>query len=614
MNRVRSIVVVLLSLALALGACGGASDGGGPSDGGGLRDGSGGGDVWVGRHDTGAASDTGGLPDGDPDGGAVDAGAGGDGADGADGADGGGAPDGVDGRDGAGPLDVLGDGADAPGVPDGLADAAPDAVAPDASDAVGPPDIGQIACEDDLDCELALPFHDLCDRVWCQDGTCRIARVEDCCLFDIDCFDWDPCTVDRCTALKQCENAPVEDASCCSGEWRVRADFEEGLPEGWEIVRPEGARAYWQVSSARAATGDRALAFLEPESGGYGTGYREHGDTRGPWFEVPTEAEQPLFRFDVYLDTEWRMFAGAWADPSPLVYDRLTVLIDDGAHETEVWSSYSIDVQGHTCTGGCAFRSFAVDLGDFRGQRVRPVFRFDSGDHIDNDWTGAAIDNVGFELACGEPPECFSSSDCDDGDRCTDDACQGATCAHEKNYAPGCCYDFEVANWQFDPFSLSGFQIQPMEPLVRWHVSDRRAFTGGASLRFGHVGDATFDLPGEPVSGRAASPSVTLVPWVTTTLHFAVWVDTEPYDPVQIERDAFEVVVVTSENGDADVVWHRGFLDVGDHRTWVEVDIDLTQYSGQVVFLRFQFSSGDAEGNTGEGVYVDDVRLIRRCF
>jgi hypothetical protein len=590
----RLVLAFAAFAALALAGCGGASDG--PADAGGRTDAGPRPDTW--RPDAAVAPDAG--PDARAD---VPSDAGGALADARD--------DGpADSRpDDAGPHDA---GDAAPDVPD--ADAAPGPDGP--TDAAAAPDVAPVSCLSDFDCEQAFPFHDPCERITCVDWFCRVAWIDDCCHTALDCFDWDPCTVDRCSeTTRQCENAPSDDPACCVGPWLVQAGFEDGLPAGWEIEGPEDARAFWHVSQTRAATGAASLVFLDPQRGTYGTGYHELGAVRGPAVEVPLDAALPLLRFDLWLDTEWRLFTQAWADPTPLVYDRLTLHLDDGVRETAVWSSYASDVRGHTCGSGspCAFRTVVSDLSEWRGRRVRPVWRFDTGDHVDNDWSGVALDNVGVELSCSAPPECFSAGDCNDADPCTDDRCQDGTCRHENNYLPGCCYDYELASWQFDPFSLSGFQVQPMEPLVRWHITERRKLTGAASLRFGHAGNGTYDSPGAAVAGRALSPPVSVPWWYNTTVDLNVWVDVEPWDPTAPERDQFQIVVVTPDDGVETVVWDRSLLTGAQYRTWVPVRIVLNNVQGRLAVVRFQFSSGDAEQNTGEGVYVDDIRVTRRC-
>jgi len=182
-----------------------------------------------------------------------------------------------------------------------------------------------------------------------------------------------------------------------------------------------------------------------------------------------------------------------------------------------------------------------------------------------------------------------------------------------NNYLPGCCYDYELASWQFDPFSLSGFQVTPMEPLVRWHITERRFLTGTASLRFGHAGNDTYDSPGSPVAGHAQSPPLSVPWWYNTTVDLAVWVDLEPWDATAPERDRFQIVVMTLDDGAQTVVWDRSLLTAAQQRQWVPVRFDLNGVQGRVAVVRFEFSSGDAEQNTGEGVYVDDIRVTRRC-
>ena len=527
--------------------------------------------------------------------------------------------------------------ADAADVPDeGPADLAPDLPDTDPpdgadvadgiepSDADDVPDIAAdvptVPCFSLEDCERAFPFAERCEVLHCIEGSCASTWIEDCCLDDAECFDWDECTDDRCDGgSRQCDNAPSEDPLCCAGSWLGDTGFEEGLPGGWTATGPDDARARWHVTTRQAASGAGGLSFADPASGTYDTGYREQGTLTGPWLDIPVDEDRPVFRFSLRLDTEWRHFEEPnWSTPWPLVYDLLTLSLelDDGGGETEIWSSYSIDVAGTTCDPTlCRWEEIGIGLDAFRGRRVRPIFRFDTGDHVDNDYAGPAIDDLGLLLACGTPPECLTSGDCDDQDPCTDDRCVARSCEHDPNYLPGCCYDYERASWHFDPLSLSGFTVVPSDELVRWHISESRAVTGTTSLRFGSLTNNTYDDPGRPVSGYAESPWVYMPYWNLVTLNLSVWVDVEPHDPVTPERDLFQITALVAGDGIAEetVVWDRSSLDANLRRTWVPIEVDLGAFATEMILLRFRFSSADSENNTGEGVYIDDIRVIRRC-
>ena len=480
-------------------------------------------------------------------------------------------------------------------------------------------------CQSDEDCRWLEPPDDPCLSATCDSGECRLERLSDCCRDDLDCFDWDPCTTSHCVD-ERCVSHPIEDDECCSGEWLLQESFGPDAAEDWSFEGPEGDRARFHLSHRRVATGERALAFSYPATGRYESDYREYGTARGPWVSVPEDATQPLLRFDLYLDTEWRNFTShQWEDPWPLLYDRLTLELEDGDESVKVWTSYSEDVRGSTCRpvghpDGCRFESYAVDLRPFSGRTVRPVFHFDTGDHVDNDYEGPVIDNVGILLDCGPPPECLASADCDDGDPCTDGTCRDNRCEFEPNYRPGCCYDYVHADWQFDPLSFSGFTPVPADSIVRWHPSELRSVTPPSSLRFGNVVNETYDLPGEAVAGTATSSAVALANWRPMMLYLELFLDIEPFDPAVPHRDLFRIIVfdVTGapfdlDNAPSTVLWERSELSAEDYRTWVPLAISLDDVAGRVIRLRFEFSSGDAEGNTGQGVFIDSVTIVRHC-
>lgn len=483
-------------------------------------------------------------------------------------------------------------------------------------DTTDAPDVTQVPCTVHEDCAGGVFVgYDECQMPACVGGFCTLADIVGCCLDDRHCHDWDPCTDDACViGTRQCTNTPI--AGCCQGSWTIQESFEgDLLPVGWEADDPvNGAR--WHLRTGAGQTGARAVEFNDPTLGTYDTGFRAAGRLRGPWFDVPQSTDTPLLRFDLLLDTEWRTFTGgSWNDPSPLLYDRFDILLEEpDGNETLVWTSYAAEIRGTTCDlYFCDFRSYRIDLSDWEGLRVRPVFAFDSGDHVDNAYRGPVLDNVGVLLSCGLPPECLTSADCDDGDPCTNNVCLNEACVFEPNYNPGCCYESTITTWTFDPENTQGFDIQPPGAPVRWHASSERAATLPSSLRFGNPVNTTFDNPGSAVAGTADSPSVGLMSWPWLALEFNVWIDVEDYDPLNPQRDLFRVLVVSLIDNSTTVIWDRSSVAPADHRRWLTVRVPLSSFGGQSVRLRLQFSSGDPESNHGEGVYVDNMKILRAC-
>ena len=507
-------------------------------------------------------------------------------------------------------------------VTDAGSDAGSDAVMDAGSDAGSDTDTaadtGAPPCETAMDCLLAWGDDDPCVMYDCVDGSCVSEPRSACCLTNVDCNDWDVCTRDMCdTGAHRCLNLPSEDPECCRGSWLLQEDFDDGLPESWRVERPEEARAFWEVVALTNPPGQQVLRFRDPTLDGYGTGYHESGALWAAPLTIPADEPYPIFRFDLKLDTEWRLSEEPPQENDPRVYDKLTLSLLVDGEEEEVWSSYSPDVEGATCPqgayGDCEFGSFALLLDEYRGKSVQPVFRFDTGDHIDNDYAGPSLDNVGLELACRLPGECLSAADCDDQDPCYDDYCTDGACEHVPNYTSGCCYPYDQARWTFDPNYLAGFTVTPPSDVVGWHTSDLRSVSSPTSLRFGNRTAATYDDPGSPVAGQADSPTTTLSSYRRSVLTLQVWVDLEVFDNDAPERDRFQILLIDASDDSQFLLWDRSALAPAQHATWVPLEIDLDDFRGRVIFLRFRFSSGDDQENSGEGVYVDDIYVTRLC-
>jgi hypothetical protein len=136
---------------------------------------------------------------------------------------------------------------------------------------------------------------------------------------------------------------------------------------------------------------------------------------------------------------------------------------------------------------------------------------------------------------------------------------------------------------------------------VGWQLSQARKKGGTQSLYFGHLQNKSYDS-GVQVSGTASTPTLTLPAGQKAALRFAVYLDIEPSKGF----DTFEVRV------GQEVLWRKP-ADQSDYRRFIWVELDLAKYAGTSITVDFAFDSKDGFGNTGEGIYLDDVTLLTNC-
>ena len=198
---------------------------------------------------------------------------------------------------------------------------------------------------------------------------------------------------------------------------------------------------------------------------------------------------------------------------------------------------------------------------------------------------------------------------CDDGDPCTEDLCAGGACT--ASLAPSgaaCCYEGVLLQSGFEGSSTGGFFIADLatsaEPAIVWQPDDARAHGGTSSLYFGVPGEHTF-ANGLPVKASATSKPLTLPSGRPLALSFWAWLDVE-------EGKSWDVLTVSVIRGESIVpVWAKGYDT--PLLQWFRVSVDLSAFANETVQIMLVFDSVDASLNEGEGVYVDDLRLLALC-
>jgi len=230
---------------------------------------------------------------------------------------------------------------------------------------------------------------------------------------------------------------------------------------------------------------------------------------------------------------------------------------------------------------------------------------------------------------------CIATSDCDDGDACTTDACANNVCAHTNNCckvdaecadgettctkdvcvegfckheatgAAGCCEPAMVSE-DFEDGTIEPMTLASSSSAVKWQIFDKgKAKSGKWALYYGNPVTMNFD-DGVATTGTVALPAQAIPEHEKTLLTFALYMDTEN----STYYDKFEVRVVTDSK--TLTVWTKdaeGFSTL-EWGTWT---VDLSAFGGKTVTIQFVFDTGDNIANSTEGVYLDDVNLLRAC-
>jgi hypothetical protein len=175
------------------------------------------------------------------------------------------------------------------------------------------------------------------------------------------------------------------------------------------------------------------------------------------------------------------------------------------------------------------------------------------------------------------------------------------------DFSPECCQPSTPYYHGFEDGQAGGLKLEPTNKSVGWSVSSKRAASGTYSLYFGDPMHGSFEIPGQPSLGTATLPVLQLPPLYPARFSMLAWLDVEAlpnYDRLWVEV-VFE--------GQATPVWDKLSLPASQYRTWITVSADLTPWAGKAVKVRVRFDSVDAMENTGEGVYLDELRVEGLC-
>lgn len=507
-------------------------------------------------------------------------------------------------------------------------------------------DVGPVTCQTNQDCQdvpmtlepchrkVCLKPQNLCGQDW--DPTCCFEGVFLNQGFESGLAGWkveDSDTNDRVTWSVTTNRKAAGTRSLYLGDPQCRTYYTGPLDESCDPVD----RLAGQGATVRVAV--TSPVFLVP----------------------PLDEAATTFVLSMYLwmDTE------DWDPQAPEQPDVLSVMaipkggtVLDG---TEVLSSVAFER-----TSGGNFVHVAANLGEFRGSEISLRILFDSLDEERNHFEGVYVDELKVYSTCAST--CTAGTDCaSDDDACTDDACSGfanqegtGVCAYPKKpeclepvctaatvaadcpthdvcRVPACtdgacvytvipeqdCCRFEaLMDIGFEGGAMGDFQFWAYQDnqTVKWQPSTKRAANGTGALYYGNLAALNYVTAGAVANfGEATSPAIELAPLGNYFLSFNLFLSTE-FDGKDPEKyanplgaDFFEVLVVENPAGAATTtrVWSSHLVHGTTGGAFLPVGVDLSDFKGKTIAIRFRFDTSDDVNNNFEGVYVDDVIVSR---
>ncbi len=412
-------------------------------------------------------------------------------------------------------------------------------------------------------------------------------------------------------------------------------NFEEG-PLGW------GTGGLWHLTSESdqygdSSSGSNSMWYGQDSSGDYDTGSRTSGSLASSSIDL-NGATQAELSFEHWFETE--NYDGE--------YDQITVLVNGD-------QVYYRDTSDPNVGSENNFVKETIDISDHAGQTIDLEFKFDSMDGSYNDYRGWYIDDVMIKADMDEsetnsPPSASfgftpSNPTTEDTVQFQDDSYDddgniasyswefgdGATSSEQSpshTYGSPGTYDVtltvqddEGASDSYSTTVTINEADDGMESLLSedfeggasswtssglWHLTSESdqygdSKSGSKSMWYGQAGSGDYNT-GERTNGALTSPSVYVPPSSEAQLTFQHWFKTESYDG---EYDQVKVII----NGEE--VYYKDTSDpnVGSENDFVKKTIDISEYAGQQLQVKFVFDSVDGNANDYRGWYVDDVSI-----
>lgn len=163
----------------------------------------------------------------------------------------------------------------------------------------------------------------------------------------------------------------------------------------------------------------------------------------------------------------------------------------------------------------------------------------------------------------------------------------------------------KLSTYTFESGKTTGWTISAKVGTVGWQVSNNRKATGSYSLYFGDAQNKTYGYGNSRVNGTAVTPQFTVAAGKKAGLTFDLWMDVEAAQGFDYLR-----IYVT---GETKVLWEKNVTETVKMKSWQPVSVDLSAHAGKTISVTFEFDTKDGTGNTGEGVYIDDLFVYHDC-
>jgi hypothetical protein len=233
-----------------------------------------------------------------------------------------------------------------------------------------------------------------------------------------------------------------------------------------------------------------------------------------------------------------------------------------------------------------------------------------SGKQCGSDGCGGSCGTCSTGYICDSYGKCISTCtpSCS-GKQCGDDGCGGSCGTCSSGYtcdASGQCKAAGVCAWQkdyqFSTGTMESFTETHTDTKVMWQPVSNRYHTPSYAIRYGDPTANNFTGSGTN-SGKLYLPQLTIPTTGTSTLKFWLYMDTETgtsYDTLTVTHSAVTTTLWTKSTNVT-------------MKQWKEHTVDLSSLAGKSGQITFNFATVDGSGNTGEGVYIDDVSVSLGC-
>jgi hypothetical protein len=425
-------------------------------------------------------------------------------------------------------------------------------------------------CFADSDCEGLTDA--CCEEAVCEDNTCVVQPLEECCAQSSECDDGDNATTDVCLDACTANGCLHHTPDCDDVVEYARKDFDTNTLQGLGVADSNPGDAIgWHLSTETSVSYPYSIHLGHPLCPLYYNGPLENCVPTGENEAVPMNVR--LEMETISLDDGAKAFLGFWVrmgakDATDGPQDALRVLIEFGDESDAAWDSLDAFGDENSTFGEWSYQ--VVKLNKYK-EPFQIVFEMtatakDSYQGADGAvLEGVYLDEIVVQSTCEAAGCTAKTKPCPtDGNGCTSDVCtlysngSGGVCAYPKvgsgkawtkcqscGQAPDCgdndCYtynckehicDIELAEKccasytlfpeatvppvtvfeGFESGSLDGWTLDdPTEDNVTWQVKNTSAFDETHVLYFGDVEEGTYEA--FDANGQAQEASATL--WST---------------------------------------------------------------------------------------------------